>query len=566
MEDVAPPFFVNGRGELAPTFQWGTRIGTPPPNLAYPAFLNTNPTQDVSVSLTKVAGRHTMKVGFYSNHSLKQQNLNQRNALPFQGDLSFANDTNNPLDTGFGFANAALGVFTAYTQQSSFVEGKFVYNQIEAYAQDNWKVNSKLTLDYGLRFTHQAAAVRRQRPGLELLPRPLRPRGGAGAVSAGLSGRRVPVRDHAPGDEPADRRAHGRGHGGADRPDRARHAATPPTASSAPATASRSTTTSGRRWRSRRGSARPTTSPAGRRSWSGAASACSSIGRTATPSITSRRTRRPRPTRPSATACCRRWAPARCAASSGVPTLINYRYDNPEPALVAAVERRHADDAAVVVLARRGVCRAALLPRAERVPVADRGEHQRHRLRRGVPAAEPGSDAQRRRRGVAGSGAYVQELLRPIRGYANIDQQWQEFERTYHSMQFSATRRFRNGVSFGGNYTLSLSDNGTTGVPLRLQHDADGSFFDPRGSGDLQRADEEPGPAAPHRQGELHLGPAGLAHGGARRIVAAVVNDWQLSGIFTGGSGATYDITYQYQNNGANVNLTGSPDYAARER
>jgi hypothetical protein len=78
---------------------------------------------------------------------------------------------------------------------------------------------------------------------------------------------------------------------------------------------------------------------------------------------------------------------------------------------------------------------------------------------------------------VAGSGAYVQELLRPIRGYANIDQQWQEFERTYHSMQFSATRRFRNGVSFSGNYTLSLSDNGTTGVPLRLQHNADGSFF-----------------------------------------------------------------------------------------
>lgn len=43
-----------------------------------------------------------------------------------------------------------------------------------------------------------------------------------------------------------------------------------------------------------------------------------------------------------------------------------------------------------------------------------------------------------------------------------------------------------------------------------------------------------------------------------------MVNDWQLSGIFTGGSGARYDISYSYQNNGANLNLTGSPDYAAR--
>jgi len=51
---------------------------------------------------------------------------------------------------------------------------------------------------------------------------------------------------------------------------------------------------------------------------------------------------------------------------------------------------------------------------------------------------------------------------------------------------------------------------------------------------------------------------------GASRFAAMVVNDWQLSGVFTGGSGARYDITYQYQNNGQNVNLTGSPDYPAR--
>ena len=50
------------------------------------------------------------------------------------------------------------------------------------------------------------------------------------------------------------------------------------------------------------------------------------------------------------------------------------------------------------------------------------------------------------------------------------------------------------------------------------------------------------------------------------RCSRAIANDWQLSGVFTGGSGAPYDVTYSYQTAGANVNLTGSPNYRARIR
>jgi outer membrane receptor protein involved in Fe transport len=131
-------------------------VANAPPNLQYPNFTNINRTNDVSISLTKVASSHTMKAGFYLNHSYKAQNLGQQaGANPFQGIVNFGNDSNNPLDAGFGFANAALGIFSSYGQQSKIVEGKFLYNNIEWYGQDNWKVNGRLTLDYGLRFTHQ---------------------------------------------------------------------------------------------------------------------------------------------------------------------------------------------------------------------------------------------------------------------------------------------------------------------------------------------------------------------------------------------------------------------------
>jgi hypothetical protein len=58
------------------------------------------------------------------------------------------------------------------------------------------------------------------------------------------------------------------------------------------------------------------------------------------------------------------------------------------------------------------------------------------------------------------------------------------------------------------------------------------------------------------------------------RVADYLLNDWQISGVLTAGSAyqagnqanGRYDLTYQYQNNGANVNLTGSPDYAARVR
>jgi hypothetical protein len=50
----------------------------------------------------------------------------------------------------------------------------------------------------------------------------------------------------------------------------------------------------------------------------------------------------------------------------------------------------------------------------------------------------------------------------------------------------------------------------------------------------------------------------------AGRALGYLINDWQVSGLFTGGSGNRYDLGYSYQNSIGNQNLTGSPDYGAR--
>jgi len=59
---------------------------------------------------------------------------------------------NNPFDTGYGYANAATGVFRNYIQASKYALPEWNYKNTEWYGQDNWKASKKLTLDYGVRF------------------------------------------------------------------------------------------------------------------------------------------------------------------------------------------------------------------------------------------------------------------------------------------------------------------------------------------------------------------------------------------------------------------------------
>jgi hypothetical protein len=111
-------------------------------------FVNENTTYDVIGNLTKIWGAHSAKFGVYYQSSWKPQSP----FASFNSNISFIDDSNNPYDTGFSYANAATGVFNTYTQASTYAYPEWVYKNYEWYAQDNWKASPRLTIDYGVRF------------------------------------------------------------------------------------------------------------------------------------------------------------------------------------------------------------------------------------------------------------------------------------------------------------------------------------------------------------------------------------------------------------------------------
>ncbi len=138
-----------------PPSQWFniTFGGTPNQNFAgttgYSQFpyKNSNTTFDIYDNLSKVWGTHTIKAGFYYQRSRKDQAAGNSAAI------NFNNNVNDPNNTGHPYANALLGFFNTYQQPNiGIFQGQYRSTNVEWYLQDNWKVNSRLTLDYGMRF------------------------------------------------------------------------------------------------------------------------------------------------------------------------------------------------------------------------------------------------------------------------------------------------------------------------------------------------------------------------------------------------------------------------------
>jgi hypothetical protein len=100
-------------------------------------------------NLSKTFGSHMAKVGMTADWVATR--AVSYGGKPF-GSFTFSTNSTNPLDTGYAYANGALGVFYSYTEASSRPIQHSRQRNVEWFVQDNWRVNRRLTLDYGVRF------------------------------------------------------------------------------------------------------------------------------------------------------------------------------------------------------------------------------------------------------------------------------------------------------------------------------------------------------------------------------------------------------------------------------
>jgi outer membrane receptor protein involved in Fe transport len=104
-------------------------------------------TLSLTNNLTKSFRAHTLKTGVYFDRIWR----GSYNPLAFNGTFDFSINANNPLDTGHPYANALNGVFASYTEATARPYTRYRVSNLEWFLQDNWKVNRRLTLDFGLR-------------------------------------------------------------------------------------------------------------------------------------------------------------------------------------------------------------------------------------------------------------------------------------------------------------------------------------------------------------------------------------------------------------------------------
>jgi len=110
----------------------------------------------ISDTVTKVYKTHTFKAGFFWEwiRNVQPANNNTNGYLQFVSGSTGQNGSDTLYTTGDSYADEILGIASNYNEATKNRLNDIAYNTFDFFAQDDWKATRRLTINYGLRFSH----------------------------------------------------------------------------------------------------------------------------------------------------------------------------------------------------------------------------------------------------------------------------------------------------------------------------------------------------------------------------------------------------------------------------
>lgn len=150
-----PYIFPGAQKEITdkiPTVDWQDFTGLD--GGPYPAQ-STGPIYQANQNWTNIRGNHTIKFGGYFERA-GQNDFDQINVAGVPGGTNnqngrFVFNRTTPNGTGIALANAAIGLFDTYAELGTRSFTPYRGHMVEWFVQDSWKMTPKLRLEAGLR-------------------------------------------------------------------------------------------------------------------------------------------------------------------------------------------------------------------------------------------------------------------------------------------------------------------------------------------------------------------------------------------------------------------------------